>query len=126
VGPFGGSGIEWSFDPWAAELVIGHFRCIVGGGPNLVLDQDRLSRMADSRWVKFAGKATGGDPEFSKLGFVTIPELITETARARFTGVVDGQPQFEADPLGRIWLVKKTDGNALLREFDQTFLRPGR
>lgn len=126
VGPFAGSGIEWSFDPWAAELVVSHFRCIVGGGPSLVLDKDRLSRMADSRWVKFAGKATGGDPEFCKLGFVTIPGLITETQRARFVGVVGGQPRFEPDPQGRIWLVKKTDRAALLREFDQTFLRPGR
>ena len=123
VGPFARPGIEWQFDPWAAEIVLGHFRCVLGGGPSLAVDADRLARITDRRWKILAGKAAGGDPEFSKLAIVTVPGFVQKTRRVTFTGIVDGHPKFENDPKGRIWLVSKTDRDALLREFDQTFLR---
>jgi hypothetical protein len=119
----GTTDIDWTWDPWAGELVLSQFRCVIlPGGVSLTVDPARLTRAPDPRWRFLAKRTENTDPDFDAIALATVPGFIQETQRTAFVLKPDGSFEYRPEPAGRIWLVQRVDATLLEQEFYRTFL----
>ena len=115
----------WQRDPWSAEIVLRHFRCVLLPNKYMTVDPDRMKRITDSRWASMVRKERLGDWNSRLLCFLADPDPRARISRLRFAGVHDDNPTFESAPRGRIWrLSSAPTREEVLNEFDRVFLAP--
>jgi hypothetical protein len=115
----------WQRDPWAGQIVLRYFRCVLLPNEHMTVDPARLQRITDPRWASMVNKNNLGDWNSRLLCFLVNPDPKAQVTRLRFRGVRDGKPVFEASPKGKIWRLPDVPERAeVLDEFDRVFLAP--
>ena len=109
-------------DPWAARIVLPRFRCVAVARQRFaVLDPGTFDHPRDPLWRDLSRK---GMYDAGLLATVTVPGVAAEVARSAYSPDGMGGFRFVPKPDGAIWLVKKTNDEALRREMEQTFFTP--
>ena len=117
-------GLWWKGDPWAARIVLHHFRCVLAPGTVLSIGENRLHRITDPRWATLMRNETRIDADFRMLCLISVRNANRKVNRVRFTGFQNGRPTFKGAPQGRIWRIKDQAEKAMQEEFDRVFLSP--
>jgi hypothetical protein len=114
---------QWICDPWACEIVIRHFRCIVVYHGGLQPDREMLTRITDPKWTDMRNNQVGKYHSFGLLYHVVNPDIETTVRRVSFTGTENDQPVFKPDQAGNMWEIMSRAGRDKLRaEFRRIFL----
>ena len=120
-------GVKWAEnDPWAAKIVLTHFRCVMFKGLQLSLNDARPDRIADPRWRPLNRPDLERDSRFRLVQLVAHPELGAGRTRKRFVGFKDGVPEYTDDKRGNIFYVINEKPDVMLREFERVFLADDR
>jgi len=107
-------------DPWALEIAVRRFRCIVFQKTYKIgIPPERFAQIRDSRWKQVVQREVSMDVPL--LAAVALPGFARKVERARCVPDGPGNSRFETDPDGRIWLVHDVDMPALKQDVIQTF-----
>ena len=117
--------IWWQRDPWAAQIVLRHFRCVLLPSAQMAFDLPRLRRISDPRWASIVNREIPDDHHIRMMCYFVNPDPRFKVTRLRFKGARDEKPVFEPNPKGRVWQVSGVPSvNTVLTEFDRVFLAP--
>mgnify|MGYP000156240270 CR=1 FL=1 len=107
-------------DPWAAEIVLSKFRCIVLTRTyRPPIDTALYDRIPNPLWRDLTRQQ--GCADTALLAAVAMPGLARDVERAVCMGDGNGRFRFEAHAKGTVWLVKDIEMDALQQELIQTF-----
>lgn len=107
-------------DPWAAQIVLTHFRCVVLNRTyRPPLDMKLYDQIRNPLWRDLTRQL--GCADTALLAAVAMPGLASGVERS--VCIPDGKGEFRFEPRadGAIWLVKNIDMEALHQEMIQTF-----
>jgi len=125
VGDGYGQGQHLRRDPWASEIVLRHFRCVLIEHKGLIVKPELLERVTDPKWILLRNTETRWlHHGFGLLYHVCHPNARCAVQRCRLVGIDSGLPTLKPDPNGRTWKVQsQVKPNELLDEFHRVFLR---
>ena len=125
VGDWYGQGQHLRRDPWASEIVLRHFRCVLIEHKGLPVKPELLERVTDPKWILLRNTETRWlHHGFGLLYHVCHPSARFVVHRCRLVGIDNDLPTLTPDPNGRTWRIQsQVKPSELLSEFDRVFLQ---
>jgi len=115
---------QWICDPWACEIVITHFRCVLVYHGGLQPDRKLLKQITDPKWVSMKNNQVGKYHSFGLLYNIVNPDVGRTVRRVRFAGTKKDEPVFEPDRAGNMWEIwSHAKPDKLQNEFNRIFIR---
>jgi hypothetical protein len=107
-------------DPWAAQIVLPRFRCVVLSRTyRPPIDMNLYDQIRNPLWRDLTRQT--GCADTALLAAVAMPGLVSEVERSVCISDGNGQFRFEPKANGAIWLVKNIGMDALQQELEETF-----